>query len=63
MSKAADNFYFECDPTKNVECSKESCYLNGGPCHLTKYGKYAADPLKVTLIIPTDGKELTNDCE
>jgi hypothetical protein len=58
MSKAAQNFMFKCDPEKNIECKKTGCYLNGGPCKYTRYMKYAKDPSKVTLIIPTDGKEL-----
>lgn len=29
-----DNFYF-CNPEKNTDCTKESCYINGGPCKLT----------------------------
>ena len=55
---AANGFFFTCDPIKNVECSKESCHLNGGPCKLTKYMAYAKDPSKVIFITPTDGKEL-----
>lgn len=55
---AAEGFFFKCDPSKNTECSKESCHLNGGPCTLTKYMAYAKDPSKVLLIMPTDGKEL-----
>lgn len=29
-----DNFFY-CNPEKNTECSKESCFINGGPCKLT----------------------------
>lgn len=28
---------YECDPEKNTECTKESCFINGGPCHMTTY--------------------------
>lgn len=24
-----------CDPAKNTECRKTSCFINGGPCHMT----------------------------
>lgn len=26
---------YECDPEKNIYCSKESCCINGGKCHET----------------------------
>ena len=29
---------YECDPSKNKQCKKgDHCYLNGGPCHLTRH--------------------------
>lgn len=56
MSKAAPGFLFLCDPAKNIECSKESCHIYGGPCEHTRQMKYAADPSKVTMVIPTDEK-------
>lgn len=32
-----DKTLYICDPNKNTECSKTSCYINGGPCfHTTK---------------------------
>lgn len=32
---------FPCDPGKNKECSKSSCYINGGSCYQTNKLKYA----------------------
>ena len=26
---------YPCDPEKNAECKKRSCYINGGPCKKT----------------------------
>lgn len=26
---------YPCDPERNTECSKRSCYLHGGPCSKT----------------------------
>ena len=26
---------YRCDPEKNTECKKTSCFLNGGPCKFT----------------------------
>ena len=34
-----DNTY-ECDPEKNTECTKEGCFINGGPCHMTVYEEF-----------------------
>jgi hypothetical protein len=31
---------YECDPTKHTECTKEMCFINGGPCHKTLHEKY-----------------------
>ena len=31
---------YECDPNKNTECTKESCFINGGPCCLTVYEEF-----------------------
>lgn len=64
MGKAADNFFFECDPEKNKKCNKAGCFINGGPCHMTKYGIYAKDPSKVKVILPADEtitKEVINN--
>lgn len=63
MGKAADGFLFKCDPAKNTECPKTSCYLNGGECTMTKHMKYAIDPTKVTMVIPTDAKTLGKEDE
>lgn len=27
--------FYDCDPTKNIECTKEMCYIHGGPCRTT----------------------------
>lgn len=37
-----DTYYF-CDPTKNINCSKTSCYINGGPCRATTKEEYSMD--------------------
>ncbi len=34
---------FVCDPEKNTECTKESCYINGGECHHTTHKEYAEE--------------------
>ena len=26
---------YRCNPEKNQECTKESCFINGGPCKRT----------------------------
>lgn len=26
---------FECDPSKNTECKKGACFINGGECRMT----------------------------
>jgi len=36
MIESADDDLYLCDPDKNTECTKEGCYVNGGPCCLTK---------------------------
>ena len=33
------NFYY-CDPEKNVDCKKTSCYINGGLCCKTSHEEY-----------------------
>lgn len=35
-----DNYYF-CDPEKNVNCKKDACFINNGPCNLTSYKEFA----------------------
>lgn len=35
IKEKRDEELYNCDPSKNVECSKESCHLNGGDCFLT----------------------------
>lgn len=39
IESAGDDLYL-CDPDKNTECTKEGCYINGGPCCLTKYERF-----------------------
>lgn len=29
------NELYLCDPDKNTECKKQSCFINGGPCKYT----------------------------
>lgn len=31
---------YKCDPTKNISCTKEQCYINGGECELTTRKEY-----------------------
>lgn len=31
---------YECDPEKNTDCTKESCFINGGPCFMTVYEEF-----------------------
>lgn len=31
---------YECDPTKNIKCSKERCHINNGPCYHTLDKRY-----------------------
>lgn len=31
---------YKCDPEKNLECTKEHCYIYGGECELTKHEEY-----------------------
>ena len=35
LKKYKENALFFCDPDKNKECKKTSCYINGGECELT----------------------------
>lgn len=39
MDKAKDVWL--CDPRKNADCRKTSCYINGGPCRCTTNEKCA----------------------
>lgn len=63
MGKAADGFLFECDPSKNKECKKTACHLNGGPCHNTRRGIYAKDPSKVTMVVSTDAGTINKEAD
>lgn len=31
---------YKCDPAKNTSCKKSGCYVNGGPCKLTRHKEY-----------------------
>lgn len=47
-----------CDPTKNKQCNKKSCYLYGGPCKATKHLEFAKQPVeKVKMVFPMSQKE------
>ena len=35
--------YYYCDTTKNKECNKSYCYINGGGCIYTSNKEYALD--------------------
>lgn len=43
MSKNIKRKVFECNPVKNINCNKKSCYINNGPCHETKNKEYAKE--------------------
>jgi hypothetical protein len=32
---------YSCDPEKNINCTKESCYISAGPCSSTTKPEYA----------------------
>lgn len=40
MDKLDDVRLYICDPNKNIHCTKESCYINGGDCRETIYEKF-----------------------
>ena len=40
-TKVDVDMLFECDPHRNVECTKSNCVINGGECTRTKEIKYA----------------------
>lgn len=56
---------YPCDPAKNVECGKQACFVNGGPCSLTRNLAYAKQPVTACkLVLPVDeemAKELGID--
>lgn len=35
MVKIETTPIYMCDPEKNVDCTKESCHINGGKCYIT----------------------------
>lgn len=40
---------YKCNPSKNVKCSKSSCYQNGGPCHMTKNPEFSDDKIPICI--------------
>ncbi|MEG1636088.1 MAG: hypothetical protein RR324_01115 [Cellulosilyticaceae bacterium] len=38
---------YPCDPTKNISCSKTSCYLKGDPCRCTLHSEFSEPKIKV----------------
>jgi len=34
---------YKCDPNKNKDCNKKSCYINGFDCSSTEYKQYAKE--------------------
>ena len=48
-----DEPLYLCDPKKNTKCTKESCFLNGGPCDKTKDINMASDIIPVDAFAPT----------
>lgn len=49
---------FECDPAKNIYCSKKECYLNGGKCHATTKVELARHPItKAKMVVPMSNEE------
>ena len=52
------NFLYLCDPEKNTECNKKSCFINGGPCNKTSNINFAAQPVgTVTAVLDTNESE------
>lgn len=56
-----DKILYQCDPKRNVSCTKENCYQNGGPCfhtenidasqvHLYTDNTMVEDPLTRTMV-------------
>jgi hypothetical protein len=45
-----------CDPEKNHECTKERCFLNGGPCRCTAFTDFAktGEKSKPIVALATD---------
>lgn len=41
MSVTCPYAVFKCDPEKNTKCTKEGCFINGGPCQSTEEIAYA----------------------
>lgn len=43
---------YPCDPSKNKECNKRGCFINGGPCRSTTHAEYcdASDLISRTAL-------------
>lgn len=52
---------FPCDPNKNTNCKKTSCYINGGDCALTQHFEYALDNIQTTIAIHSQVKAVPLD--
>jgi Zn finger protein HypA/HybF involved in hydrogenase expression len=55
---------YPCDPSKNRECNKRGCFINGGPCRSTTHAEYcdAGDFIsKQALLYALDDIELIED--
>lgn len=50
IDTTSDVKLYICDPDKNEVCTKESCYVVKGPCHLTWDKSYEAGFLKSLFI-------------
>lgn len=42
-----DKELYPCDPEKNTDCAKTSCYIKGGSCTETWHKEFAKDKIKV----------------
>lgn len=52
------NFLYLCDPEKNTECNKKSCFINSGPCNKTFNINFAAQPVgTVTVVLDANESE------
>ena len=42
-TKSMDEGYYLCNPKRNTSCSKEECFMNGGPCMYTCHKEFSKD--------------------
>ena len=52
---------FPCDPEKNINCKKTSCYINDGPCSLTQHYEFALEDIQTTIAIQNQVKAVPLD--